>query len=554
MLRRLLLAVVLAGSAVATDARAAAAAPTPLTVAQLSHRLTAEVVGYLPYWELTSPTTLAELQYRRLSTITLFSVGVRDDGHLDPTAPGYAAIVSATATSVIEAAHAEGVRVIVSFTSFGSTHNAAFFSNAAARSTFVNEAAAFVASRGLDGADFDVELISSTYFDAYAATAGALATRLRSANPIAFTTVATSASSSGTQMAAKALAAGVGRAFLMGYDYRTNATSVSGSIDPLVRAGSGLSLTQSLDNYAAAGVPMGRVILGLPLYGRTWPTVSTAVRAAVVPNKDGEVFRIRQLDELRSRGTVLMEDLDTVETSARLVYDVAGVTWQAYYDSPATFVPRFALVFSRGLAGTGFWALGYDRNPAIWDLVGKTFGPPSLTSVSIVPSPSNRTVITVSIGWSDRDRPAIEMRLANGSGAFSAWRPIAATTSWTLPGSSVPITRDVRVQIRDDHDAQSPIVTGRVLYDPTKPVMTTLTASWSASAGAWLVKYAASDTGSGVASYRIRIDRGSSLILTLRGRTATSFLLRLPSTAHFRVTVDAQDRAGNVSAPRSISR
>lgn len=554
MLRRLLLAVVLAGSAVATDARGAAATPAPLTAAQLSHRLTAEVVGYLPYWELTSPTTIAELQYRRLTTITLFSVGVRDDGHLDTTAPGYAAIISATATSVIEAAHAEGVRVIVSFTSFGSTHNATFFSNAAARSTFVNEAAALVASRGLDGADFDVELIPSTYFDAYAATAGALAARLRSANPIAFTTVATSASSSGTQMAAKALAAGVGRAFLMGYDYRTNASSVSGSIDPLVRAGGGLSLTQSLDNYAAAGVPMGRVILGLPLYGRTWPTVSTSVRAAVVATKDGEVFRIRQLDELRNRGTVLIEDLDAVETSARLVYNVAGVTWQAYYDSPATFAPRFGLVFSRGLAGTGFWALGYDRNPAIWDLVGKTFGPPRLTSVAIVPSPSNRTAITVSIAWSDRDRPATEMRLANGSGAFSAWRPIAASTSWTLPGSTVPIIRDVRVQIRDDHDAQSPVATGRVLYDPTNPVMTTLTATWSASAGAWLVKYSASDSGSGVASYRIRIDRGSSLVLTLRGRTTTSFLLRLPSTAHFRVTVAAQDRAGNVSAPRSVSR
>jgi chitinase len=554
MLSRLLLAVIVAVSAVATDARGAVAAPAALAAAQLSHRLTAEVVGYLPYWELTSPTTIAELQYRRLTTITLFSVGVRDDGHLDTTAPGYAAIVGATATSVIEAAHAEGVRVTVSFTSFGSLHNAAFFSNATARSTFVNEAAAFVASRGLDGADFDVELISSTYFDAYAETAGALAARLRAANPIAFTSVATSASSSGTQMAAKALAAGVGRAFLMGYDYRTNATSIAGSIDPLVRAGGGLSLTQSLDNYTAAGVPMNRVILGLPLYGRTWPTISTAVRAAVATDKDGEVFRIRQLDELRGRGTVLIEDVDTVETSARLVYDVAGVTWQAYYDSPATFAPRFAMVFSRGLAGTGFWALGYDRNPALWDLVGKTFGPPGVTFVAIAPSPSNQTAVTVSIAWSDRDRPATEMRLANGSGAFTAWRPIAATTSWTLPGSSVPITRDVRVQVRDDHDAQSPIATARVLYDPSKPVMTTLTATWSASAGGWLVKYSASDTGSGVGSYRIRIERGSSLVLTLRGRTTTSFLLRLPSTAHFRVSVDALDRAGNVSAPRSISR
>ena len=59
----------------------------------------------------------------------------------------------------------------------------AFFTDAAAQATFVEEAALLVAGRGLDGADLDVEQISGSSFDGYAATAGALSARLRAANP-----------------------------------------------------------------------------------------------------------------------------------------------------------------------------------------------------------------------------------------------------------------------------------------------------------------------------------------------------------------------------------
>jgi hypothetical protein len=37
-------------------------------------------------------------------------------------------------------------------------------------------------------------------------------------------------------------------------------------------------------------------------------------------------------------------------------------TWQGVYvDSPATLAPKMALANERGLAGAGFWAIGYER-------------------------------------------------------------------------------------------------------------------------------------------------------------------------------------------------
>jgi hypothetical protein len=37
-------------------------------------------------------------------------------------------------------------------------------------------------------------------------------------------------------------------------------------------------------------------------------------------------------------------------------------TWTAIYvDSPATLAPKLGLANERGLAGSGFWAIGYER-------------------------------------------------------------------------------------------------------------------------------------------------------------------------------------------------
>jgi spore germination protein YaaH len=374
MLRHLLVALAVAGTTLVAGPAPAAAAPAPLTAAQLSHRLRGEVIGYLPYWEMNDETVGA-IDYGRLTTIAFFSVGIDGSGHLDRAGRGYAALMSDRASGVIDAAHAAGVRAIVSFSSFGSASNDVLFSNPAAQSTFVDEAAALVTARGLDGADLDVERLDGAGVDAYAATAGALTSRLRAANPVAFTTVATNANVSGAKMAASALGAGVGAAFLMGYDYRVSDSTTVGSVAPLVRAGGGLSLSASLDLYAAEGVPLDRVVLGLPLYGRTWQTTDEGFAPERVAGTSGEVFFYRDLAALEGEGTVVLSDTDSLESSSRIVRDVGGVIYQTYYDTPASLAPKLQLASDRGLAGVGFWALGYDRDPAYWDLVGATFGP-----------------------------------------------------------------------------------------------------------------------------------------------------------------------------------
>ena len=128
----------------ATMARTLAPAPAAATVvppAAPAQHLSAEVVGYLPYWEMNA-ATFADIDLTKVSSIVLFSVGWDAAGGLVTNAPGYQAIMRSDTTAFVAAAHAAGVRVLVSFTSFGLTKNTSFFSNAPAQLTLISEAAA----------------------------------------------------------------------------------------------------------------------------------------------------------------------------------------------------------------------------------------------------------------------------------------------------------------------------------------------------------------------------------------------------------------------------
>jgi spore germination protein YaaH len=161
-------------------------------------------------------------------------------------------------------------------------------------------------------------------------------------------------------MAAAAAAAGADRIFLMGYDYHWEGSN-PGATAPIDRLdGEPEDLVWSLDAYAAVGVPADRTLLGLPLYGLTWPVVGPGVGSPATGRGDDWVPRrnLRVFEDPAFAPTY--EPTESVE-----FYSVPGDaegTWDAvYYDSPRSLAPKLALADARGLAGAGFWAIGYER-------------------------------------------------------------------------------------------------------------------------------------------------------------------------------------------------
>ncbi len=350
----------------------ATSAPAPLAVAKFAHRLSGDVYGYLPYWELGSATD-AYLRYDLLTDIALFSVGFGSTGTIPTTGGGYPAVMSSTAATIVQHAHVAGVRVDLTVTSFGLAKNSAFFADAAAQATAIAAIAGLVKAKGLDGVSFDVEMLANTDFAAYGVFVGKLRGALRAANSAARVSVATNGSLSGAGMAIQALANGADRVFIMGYSYRTSGANPAGSIAPIARTDGGKSLASTLDLYASKGIPANKLLLGLPYYGRSWNTTSGAVHATTTSSA-GVFVPGTDLAGLPA-GTKIQADV--AEGSKWFaVQDPVTLGWtETYFDDPSTLLAKYRLAAGRGLAGVGLWTLGYDRGlPAYWDALIGAFG------------------------------------------------------------------------------------------------------------------------------------------------------------------------------------
>ncbi len=149
----------------------ARSSPAHLAAAVDPGGLRREVFGFLPYWELTDsvdPARLGEavddrLLRRRCGRRTATCSETNADGS---TTVGWSGWTSSKLTTVINAAHASGARVVLTVQSFawtssGVTRQKALLGSPAGRANLARQIAAAVRDRGADGVNLDFEPIVS---------------------------------------------------------------------------------------------------------------------------------------------------------------------------------------------------------------------------------------------------------------------------------------------------------------------------------------------------------------------------------------------------------
>ena len=345
-----------------------------------------EVYGFVPYWEMDDAIA-AHIGETDLTTLALFSVTHRRNGRLDDQ-NGLRRIRGAVGRAMIAAARERGTRVEIVYTSFGETKNRAFYDEPAAQDVWIEEIIGLVEELDVDGTNVDVEALPMDLVPDYGGFVARLRDALRVRRPEGQVSVATQANEVGAAMAAVAGVAGADRIFLMGYDYRW-AGSEPGASAPIDRIdGREKDLVWSLDLYGALGVPVDRTILGLPLYGMTWPVVAPGFLApssgrgdAWVPRRNLGGFADPALEPTyEPTESVEFYAVPTAFATAAPPSGAAQtgpssspepIAWDAvYYDSPRSLAPKLRLADERGLAGAGFWAIGYERGlPGYTELI-----------------------------------------------------------------------------------------------------------------------------------------------------------------------------------------
>ncbi len=259
-------------------ASASGTPPATAVAAALPNGLRKEVLGFLPYW-LLDAGSLQWMQYQLVSTIAYFGVAARSDGTLattsggSPTA-GWSGWNSSAMTGVINAAHARGVRVVLTVTMMawdGGAEQATLLANPTARALLVNNIIAAVRGRNADGVNLDFEPVFTPQRDQYTAFVQQLKAALVGAGAGSYLTVDTTAGAgtwaSGYDLAALTATGAADALFVMGYDYSWSGSARAGGVAPMDSPYI-LDVRESVSGFLAS-VPAAKIIWGVPYYGRT---------------------------------------------------------------------------------------------------------------------------------------------------------------------------------------------------------------------------------------------------------------------------------------------
>lgn len=192
-------------------------------------------------------------------------------------------------------------------------------------------------------------------------------------------------------------------------------------------------------------------------------------------------------------------------------------------------------------------------SPAFSDDIALDTAPPTGTVlINGGLSATNDPAVTLSLEWDDgaAGSGATRMRFSDDGAVWTAWEPLAATRTHTLP-SGTDGYRTVRVQYRDRAGLVSGRLNDYILLDTTKPTGTiilnggavvtdsttvTLSLTWSDGAG----------PGTGVRRMRFSNDGASWSPWEPLAATRT-WALSAPVPGHHTVRVQYRDGAANVS-------
>ncbi|MGH2488137.1 MAG: glycosyl hydrolase family 18 protein, partial [Candidatus Limnocylindria bacterium] len=358
---------------------APASGPAATFAASLPNGLRKEVLGFLPYWMLSN----GELQWMRydlVSTIAYFGVAAQSDGTLATYATGWTGWNSSAMTNVINAAHARGVRVVLTVTMMawdGGAQQAALLGSEAARAQLVNAIVAAVRDRNADGVNLDFEPVGVPQRDQYTSFVRQLKAALVAAGVGSYLTVCTMAGAAtwatGYDLAGLVAPGAADQLFVMGYDYSWSGSAHAGGVAPMDSSYM-LDVNESVADYLEI-VAGSKIIWGVPYYGRTWLTQSDALNALTVPGASGSSKAYYYVGNvvLANRYGRLWDPVGRVPWFR--YYDAAAGSWvEGYYDDAASLAAKWDMVNQRNLAGTGMWTLLMDAGSSdLWNLLASRF-------------------------------------------------------------------------------------------------------------------------------------------------------------------------------------
>ncbi len=360
-----------------------------------SSALSKIVFGFFPYWEFNSGAH-NNIQYNLLTHLAVFDFSTSSNGTIinPPNWPW---------TDVINAAHTNGVKVIMVITNFNGTEINTILTNSTSKNNLFNNIKNTITTFNLDGVNIDFEGLNNADEGSVINNfMSELTTYIHTQLPGKEVSFDSPAVNWGNDWDLDGLAQSVDHLFIMAYDYNGSWSANTGAVSPYTYPNNGISVSKTLNNDYS--IPKSnypeKLILGVPYYGKHWKT-QTSSAESVVTSYVGSTFFRDDIINAASNGGYLWDS--NSQTPWYKWND--GVDWnQVWSDNEQSIGNKFDLAITNNLGGIGIWAINYDGDrPELWDLINSKFGATASISdsfiknnIKVYPNPTN-SFIRISI-------------------------------------------------------------------------------------------------------------------------------------------------------------
>lgn len=325
--------------------------------------------GFLPYWSISKWT---DKYYQQFTHINFFSLTLNPDGTIKKMdnareqEPGWTALQRDSTKKLLQTAKNRGQTLSLTLFSGTTSDIANIVSDPAGHAqNTINDVVPLMEEYGFSDLNIDLEdpietpQSTRTSFNKYVAELDRLL-KIRlpqatiSLDYISISTVRPRLTD------LKELNFYVDRFIVMAYDYHSPGSTVAGPVAPA----SGSGELRSFDTTAAIDsaltlIPKYKLVLGVPIYGYQWQTLSPTLGSATIP-RTGQTATAARVEELLRGCPNCQTGWDDIAQEAWAIIPEGDLYSQVFYGNERALASKIETAKAKNLGGIAIWALGYE--------------------------------------------------------------------------------------------------------------------------------------------------------------------------------------------------
>ncbi len=329
-----------------------------------------QVIGFLPYWLLSS----AKTDYSNyITTLTYFGLNIDNDGTIlklsDPQEeePGWNALSSGIVDPFLKSAKEKGVGLsLLLFDGDNDAIDRLMDDPVSHADNLVSDVVPLMRKYNFTDVNLDIEYTTVASSDSqmrFTKFVKEVKKELDKQNTGTLTIEISPTDLIREDLInLKSIAPFADNVVIMAYDFHYTGSYVTGPVAPLGGAGTIAEYdTKTAVNKALEVAPAQKIILGVPLYGYEWETIDNVPRSGIVPGS-GLSISSRKVASFEQSCASCSARLDSDAQESYLIYkdDDSGTYHQIFYPDENSVFAKTEYADTLGLGGMALWALGYE--------------------------------------------------------------------------------------------------------------------------------------------------------------------------------------------------